>query len=642
MENNRFFLFLLMSLLLSSAVAQKKVKAFHASEVKKGDLSSKPFRDYPASQARILFDYGQLDFNETENGFDIKRKRHLRIKILNDTLLSAHDLGLTSFEKDELVSIKHYTLIDGDMVVSEISDKWSSLFKYGSLTKGLSAIKSGDIIEFIFESTLESPEELPGWQFEYEIPVDYSEWYAEIPGMFKYRPSFKGYVPLLVNSSELLKDKNKNWVEIDGFYVFQYRFLIKDIPPFKKVVYSPSSRNYLTAVDFYLEEVKAYKSYKAISGQTWDQVSAQLFKDEKIEGRINDFDVSKVINEFNLDSNRENSIIQIYDWLSNTIKWNGDIGIYAENSLSTVIENKEGSIAEINLLLTALLRAVGVKSQALILRTTDQGEVNMELPSASQFNYLICWVDLDGYDLLLDASDPCLDVGILRPTSLNNKGLKVTSRFEDWVDLEERRIAKFKIITDCTIKDQSLLASVSVSKLNYFAIADCRNFKNVNELLRIEPGVVIKNVSLSRKDSIFTGNRIRFDCNADSLVRKSGSSWSFVPFWFEKVQSSPFEDKERRYPIVFPFLFEYNWIFTLKYDSTITISDIPKPEEISVPDNSIRFIYKVVELDGILQINAQLSILRRRYDPRSYESILEFYDELFKKFNDELKIKVKA
>ncbi len=643
MMKGRTFLFLLLSFLISTRtlIAQKKYKPFQASEVKKGDLSDKAFKDYPSSQARILFDYGQLTFTENENGFNIERKRQLRLKILNDTILSAHTLGLTSFEQNDVKSIKLYTLSGGEIVVKEIRDQWSSIFKFGPLSTEIQGVKSGDIIEFVFKAKIETPEEIHGWQFEYEIPVDYSEWYAEIPGMFTYRPIFKGYIPLLVNSSELLKDKNKNWIEIDGFYVYQNRYLTKDIPPFKKVVYSPSSRNYLTSVDFYLDEVKAYKSYKAMAGQTWGQVSAQLFKDEKLEGRINDFDAKSIVEKFKLDSNIENSIVIIYDWLTSTIKWNGDIGIYAEHSLRSVIEKKSGSIAEINLLLTSLLQTLGVPARPLILRTTDQGEVNMELPSPSQFNYLICWVDLDGYDLLIDASDPCLDVGILRPTSLNNKGLKITSRFEDWVDLEERRIAKYKVITNSSVKEKSLLSTVSVTKLNYFAIKDCRNFNKAEELVRIEPGVVIDNISLSRKDSIFTGNRIMFDCNSDSLVEKSGTSWTFSPFWFEKLQSSPFEAKERRFPIVFPYLFEYSWIFILELDSNVTISNVPEEEEISIPDNSIRFIYKVTQLDGMLKINAQFSILRRRYDPSTYEDILEFYDKVFKKFNEKLKIKVK-
>ena len=631
-----------MSIFLTTSYAQKKEKAFFVSEVKKGDLSNKAFKDYPASQARILFDYGTLNFKESENDFIIERNRHLRIKLLNDTLLSVHTLGLTSFEKDDVLSIKHYSLVDGDLAVTEISAKWASINKFRSLSKELTNVKAGDIVEFIFKSELDSPEDIPGWQFEYEIPVDYSELYAEVPGMFKYKPIYKGYIPFLLNTNELLKDNKKNWVEIDGFYVYQYRFLIKDIPPFEKVIYSPSSRNYLTSVDFYLEEIKAYKDHKAMDGQSWDQVSTQLYNDEKLEGRINKFEASNVINELTLDSNIENNIVQVYDWVSSSIVWNGDIGIYAEHDLNTVIENRSGSIAEINLLLSAILRKIGVISSPLILRTSDQGELNMELPSSSQFNYLICWVDLSGYDLLLDASDPCLDVGILRPSSLNNKGLKITPRFEDWIDLEEERVAKYKAVTNSSVNNSSLLASVSISKLNYYAIEDCRDFNNVEELVRIEPGIVIDNVSLSRKDSIFSGNRILFDCNADSLVDKTGSSWSFVPFWFERVQSSPFKAKERKFPIVFPYLFEYNWIFTLSYDSTITVSEIPKEAEIVIPDNTLRFFYKVVELDGVLQINAQLSILRRRFHHSDYEVILEFYDELFKKFNEEIKIKVRT
>ena len=49
-------------------------------------------------------------------------------------------------------------------------------------------------------------------------------------------------------------------------------------------------------MDFYLDEIKAYKDHKAMDGQSWDQVSTQLYNDEKLEGRINEFDASNIVN----------------------------------------------------------------------------------------------------------------------------------------------------------------------------------------------------------------------------------------------------------------------------------------------------------------------------------------------------------
>ena len=634
---------LLLVFFYSGLSAQKKVKDFEIPELKKSDLADKAFKDYPASTLRIIYDHGLLTFIPEGDAFKIEFRRSLRIKFLNDTILSAHNLGLSSFEKDELLSLYHYHLEDGSISKDDISSAWQNVNFYRPLNSEIEAINSGDILDFEFKTVIESPKDIPSWQFEYEIPVDYSEWYAEIPGMFVYKPIFKGYVPFDVNSNELLKDEKNRWVEMDGFFIYQNRYVCSKIPPFKKVIYSPASKNYLSSVDFYLEQIKAYKSYKAMNGQSWEQVSGSLYKDEKLQGRVDHFSDKSLLDSFNLDSNLGRSVGIIYDWVLANIDWNGEIGIYAEHILDSVLYYKEGSIAEINLLLCALLTEAGINVSPVILRTIDQGEVNMELPNSSQFNYLVALVDIRGILILLDASDDCLDFNLLRPICLNNKGLKISPRFEEWIDLEtEDKIAKIKIVTQCSVQDSKLMASVSVSKLNYFAFEDCKNFTDLNELIRIEPKVLVNEVKLELRDSVLSGNRIRFEADLDAYAERSGSSWTFNPFFVERIQDSPFKEKERKYPIIFPYLFEYNWNFVFNFSDNIEILDFPKSQQISTPQKTIRFVYKVTPMDGILQINAQLSILKRRFEASDYEDILDFYDELYKKFNQEIKIKVKS
>jgi hypothetical protein len=250
-------------------------------------------------------------------------------------------------------------------------------------------------------------------------------------------------------------------------------------------------------------------------------------------------------------------------------------------------------------------------------------------------------VDVNGEKVALDATDPCLEIGLLRPICLNNRGLKITPRFEEWVELEEKRFAKAKVITLASVKENSLVATIKVSKLNYFAYKDCSHFDSFEEVVDVDPGLIISNVEMSGKDSLTIGNRIVFECNADSLVDKSGSLWSFQPFWIERIKKSPFEAKKRKFPITFPYLIEINWNFSLKMDESISINSIPKNEEITTPDNTMRFIYDVKVLDSVVQINAQFSILKRRYAPENYDDILEFYKNMEKKLKEELKIKVK-
>ena len=133
-----------------------------------------------------------------------------------------------------------------------------------------------------------------------------------------------------------------------------------------------------------------------------------------------------------------------------------------------------------------------------------------------------------------------------------------------------------------------------------------------------------------------------FKVNADDFITKNGNVWSFTPFWFDMVDTEPFTEKERNFPIVYPYLFEYAWTFSLAYDqNSASIISGGEFEEIATPDNSFRFIYDVKELDGILQVTAQFSILKRHHDPSAYEWIVDFYKAVDKVISQEFKIKLK-
>ena len=147
MKRLQTILIILLFIGFSDAYSQKKVKSFQVSELKKGDLSNSTFKDFPDSKARILFDYGEVKFIPIEEQYIIERSRHLRIKFLEDTVWSAHKLGLTSFEINELRSIIHYSLEDGKVKEKEIKNDWSSLNKYTAITKEIEGFKSGDILE---------------------------------------------------------------------------------------------------------------------------------------------------------------------------------------------------------------------------------------------------------------------------------------------------------------------------------------------------------------------------------------------------------------------------------------------------------------------------------------------------------------
>ena len=397
----------------------------------------------------------------------------------------------------------------------------------------------------------------------------------------------------------------------------------------------------MTTVDFYLEKIQAYKGKNSTFGKSWGELTTALSKAEKIVARIEEFDAKPILAEMNFGPYPGAKVGHLYYWLKDKVTWNGEIGIIAERPLSEVLKSGSGSIAELNLLLVSLLKQAGVEASPILLRTVELGSLNMAMPQISQFNYLVAYTRIDDVDILMDVSEPCLEPGLLRVSCLNGKGLNVNSRFEDWIDLESNKVASKRVNVQADLKGDSLTGTIIEKRKNYYALKDCYDFNEGLEIIKYDSALKVLDISYANMDSLITGNRIIVKCDASSLMQKDGQSLSISPFWFESIDENPFKEKERLYPISFPYLFNNTWSFTLNLPEGYKVSEIPEEETISTPDNMIRFIYTTKHMGNIIQVSAQMNILLRQFDPESYDDLKTFYKEIIKKMKEPIEVKIK-
>jgi hypothetical protein len=636
---NRFLviIFLFTIFFGQTEISFAKEKEFKIEPVKKSDLGNKPFKDYPEAKARILFDMGNLLIAPSGDDFTTTFSRHLRLKMMGDTLISPYLINLDIFKEVEQVVI--YTLNDNNVETIDITKDWKDLNKFEPFIKSLKQLKPGDILELKLSLQINSPYVIPGWQFEYEIPVNWSELRAEVPDIFVYRPVFKGFIPMLINTAQIKLDDKGEWVEGDGYYVNSYRFVIEKIPPFKPVSFSPSSRDYLTSVDFFLDKVKAYKGRSTTFGKSWGELNTALSGAEKLGKRIDVFNAQPYLDEMDLETDISSKTGSIYYWLKDKMHWNGELGIVAERPLNEVIESGTGSVAELNLLLVSFLKQAGVDATPVLLRTVELGNLNMALPQVSQFNYLVAYTRIVDTDVLMDISEPCLVPGLLRVNCLNGKGLNVNARFEDWIDLDGNKIASNRITIQAKINGDSLTGVIIERRKNYFALEDCINFNKGNEIIKFDTSLTITNISYAKMDSLITGNAISVDIDATALLQVDEQTFYLYPFWFESIEENPFVEKDRIYPVIFPYFFNYTWNFSIELQEGYKIGDLPEGETIETPDKSLRFMYSTKHFSQIIQVTGQLTTIKRKFDPELYQDLKTFYKEMIKKMHEPIKIK---
>ena len=103
----------------------------------------------------------------------------------------------------------------------------------------------------------------------------------------------------------------------------------------------------------------------------------------------------------------------IYAWVRDNFTCTNYNRKYLEQPLKNILKSKNGNVAEINLLLTAMLRKASIQADPVILSTRSHGYTHSMYPLLERFNYVICRTEAGGQEYYLDASEPGIGFGRL-------------------------------------------------------------------------------------------------------------------------------------------------------------------------------------------------------------------------------------
>ena len=107
---------------------------------------------------------------------------------------------------------------------------------------------------------------------------------------------------------------------------------------------------------------------------------------------------------------------------------------FLSQKLRETFKDKSGNVADLNLLLTAMLKQMHIDAHPAVLTTRDRGYGNLSYPLPNDYNYLICVANVDGKEVLLDASQPLNQYGKL-PDYCYNGGAVTLNHKKTYADL---------------------------------------------------------------------------------------------------------------------------------------------------------------------------------------------------------------
>lgn len=525
--------------------------------------------------------------------------------------------------------------MDKQAIVSERVSANSIIKKFT-----LPTVEEGCIIEYRYSISVPGAL-LPGtWSFQQTIPVLWSDYKVAIPTDIFLNITLKGYLPLTINYAN--KSASEPYTN--------YHFAMADVPAFQNEPFIPSPSDYMARITFDWAKGIGTKRNTEKFMADWSDLDRNLLKGSSFGEQYFNFKLLKKEIEFIKNTygigDTVGRVSASYDYIRQLIGWNQNKDIVT-NQLNNVLSQKKGDAADINLMLTGLLRAVGVDANPVILSTRDHGSVDTSVSTLGQFNYVVAHVELGGKDVLLDATDRFLKFGMLPRRALNGTGRLILpngkSRFIPLTPFE--RDLNTKVIS-LLISDEGELSGTITETYDGLIAADIRNaYTLINEeklidlLKKLKPEWELKKVVLQNTDSINKPFQLVCTLTIADAVQLAGDRMYIYPLLTEGMTKNPFIQLERKFPVDFAVPFDEMFTATIQFPAGYVVDELPKPMAISLPKNGGRFTYQIQQKENKLDVLSRITIRKSIFSAVEYGALKEFYEKILSKHAEQLVLK---
>ncbi|HKB43194.1 MAG TPA: DUF3857 domain-containing protein [Chitinophagaceae bacterium] len=635
--------------------------------VKFGDISVKDF-EVPASavidsntNGVILADIGSTDFiGNKYHWFSYVYKKYARIKIINNKALDLANIKIRLFgrkeNKDQLSVLKAatYNIENGRVITTELNktDVFEDILSsYTTEIKfTLPSVKEGSIIEYSYTITSQDEYNIPSWFFQnFDYPCLYSEFKFVKPDALSYITVRYGIDSFASNKTSLVKNDHydMNYVRVISNDLMNI-WIMKDIPALTPEKFVNSPIDILDRIDFFLAEDYNGRDVKNIDA-AWESVTNRLVNVNYFGAAIEKDNATNLLNTAEKITSGDQSLMDatrhLYYYVRNNFLCTPDDEIYIQSDLYNVNKKKKGNVAELNLLLTALLRQKNIPADPIILSTREYGKNPPDYPLLDKMNYVICMVRLGGDTIYLDASRPEIGFGKLpidcyngHARIISNKGAslyfyaKNTKEQEHtnvfiFKDEKEKLVGSFETVLGAfgSEKIRAELKSSSVKKY----------FGDIKSELSGEADI-LKTVidSLNKPDFPVT---IKFEFK----VPVAGDIFYFNPVLLTAYNENPFGSEERKYPVNLSYPIDEVYTLNMEIPEGYAVDEIPRSAKVSYNGNEGFFEYLINKDENNIQLQSHIKLEETTFLAEDYKSLRDFFGFIISKYNEQIVFKQK-
>lgn len=644
--------------------------------VKFGNVSEKDFavKVYPVdsnAQAVVIADIGYSSIEGNTKGFfSLVFKHYKRVHILNKNAFDLADVSIPLWtngdDEETLEKLKAvtYNLENGKVVEYKLDTK-SGVFK-DKINKNLLVkkftfpnVKEGSIIEYEYTVNSDYLRNLQPWEYQGSYPRLWSEYNVSLPEFLQYAFLTKGYKAYDINDR---KTRSENFTILDSrgagaterfsftANVTDNRWVIKNVPALKEENFTSSLHNHLTRIEFQLSAFRQPLTYRNFT-ESWSKVAGDLLKSvsfgEKLStnnGWLDEYTEPLVSNAKNdLEKAR-----RIYYYVRDNYTCTDYTDLYAEQTLKNIVKTKKGTVAELNLLLTAMLKHENITADPVILSTRSNGVTYEMYPLLTQYNYVIARAIVDGNPFYLDASESRMAFGHL-PVRCYNGHARVISNEAPPLYFVSDTLMERKNTTVFVVNDDKgkIVGSLirQAGSIESFNLRESFKEKGKENMAKdiaktFMQEVLISNLGIDSLEKYEDNVTLHYDFD---FTEENEDVIYFNPLIAgEAMKENPFKSAERQYPVEMPYVFDQTYTMQMDVPAGYVVDELPKSMVIKLNEaGEGMFEYRISASGSNISFRCRLQMLRANFEPDEYEMLREFFNMIVAKEAEQIVLKKK-
>ena len=640
------------------------------SQIKKlGKVSKSEFSTTDTDKeanAIVLFKDVSVKIDYIGNDFVQKRTIRKRILLLNDKAFDYATIKGLLYQKGgktEKVSVKAYTLnLEGSKIVKTKLNRKDIFIKkmnkyWRKFSFTLPNIKAGSIIDIRYEISSPFITKIDDIYYQEMVPIHQFHASISFPDFLKYKYVASRFFPVKLEEDtreHSITEQSYSVTREGSQHINRQKYNIKinyndlklsNIPAFKKEPYLSSIDNYIGKLTF---ELLGYEHSDGIFenfSKTWEGVASTIYFDSKFGSQLSKKSFFKEDLETAIagTTDEKQKIAKILALVKSKIKWNNFYAKYSERNIAYAYKNHTGNYADVNLTLTAMLKAAGFEADPVLISTVDNG-ISI-FPTLDGYNAVISAVKVRDTTYLLDATDKYSYLDVLPTRDLNWTGrlIKKEGKSQE-ISLypTSNSLVHKKLVVNMNNDAEFTGYFVEIFFNNYAmryrhkydGLNDEKLEKEIEE--KYDNEIEIEKIRISHLNKLNKSLKISSKLSFDSQAEQVGNKIIFSPLLFLKQKENIFKSDKRNYPIFFSFprldIYETNIIIPAGYK----IEKLPEKLTYEMPDNMGTYVY-TSELKGNKIVTKVITSINYSLIPNTqYKAVKDFFNQIVLKEDEKI------